>query len=79
MNLKLLESGCNAPGIPGFEDPIQAVVTKSLKKSCDDVHSDRMGNVIGRKESKLRGKYEGTCTGHLCRPGRRNRNGGSQY
>jgi putative aminopeptidase FrvX len=56
MNLKLLETVCNTPGIPGFEDPIQEVVTRSLKKPCDEVHTDRMGNVIGRKKSKLSGK-----------------------
>ncbi|MDP6112777.1 MAG: M42 family peptidase [Planctomycetota bacterium] len=56
MNLKLLETVCNTPGIPGFEDPIQAVVTGCLKKACNEVHTDRMGNVIGRKKSKLRGR-----------------------
>ena len=56
MNLKLMETVCNTPGIPGFEDPIQAVVTANLKKSCEEVHTDRMGNVIGRKKSKLRGQ-----------------------
>ena len=56
MNLKLMETVCNTPGIPGFEDPVQAVVTKSLRKVCDEVQTDRMGNVIGRKGSKLRGR-----------------------
>lgn len=56
MDMKLMETVCNTPGIPGFEHPIQEVVTRNLQKVCNDVHTDRMGNVIGRKKSKLRGK-----------------------
>ncbi len=58
MNLELMTAVCNTPGIPGFEDPIQAVVTRTLEKVCADVHTDRMGNVIGRKESTLSGRED---------------------
>ena len=52
MNLQLLSSLCNAPGISGFEDDIQAVVTEVLKGSCDEVRRDRLGNVIGLKKAR---------------------------
>jgi len=55
MNLKLMKDVCNTPGVSGYEDPVQAVVTKYLEKSCDEVHMDRMCNVIGKKKSKLKG------------------------
>jgi endoglucanase len=51
MNGKLLEQVCNIPGIPGFEDPIQEFVSKNFQFSCDEVHRDRMGNVIGLKKA----------------------------
>lgn len=53
MNLKLMQDICNTPGVSGFEDPIQSIVRANLEESCDEVHIDRMGNVIGRKNSVL--------------------------
>lgn len=51
MNHPLLEQVCNVPGIPGFEDPIQEVVTAALRSRCDEVRRDRLGNVIGYKQA----------------------------
>lgn len=51
MNDKLLEQICNTPGIPGFEDPIQNLVEEMLHPICNEVHRDRMGNVIGLKKA----------------------------
>lgn len=51
MNLQLLSSLCNASGISGFEDDIQAVVIEVLKESCDETWRDRLGNVIGLKRA----------------------------
>jgi endoglucanase len=57
MNNELLERVCSTPGIPGFEDPIQEFVEEMLHPMCDEVHRDRMGNVIGlRKANKPPGK-----------------------
>jgi|GEM_PF-5070773 len=53
MNLKRMQTICDTPGVSGYEDPIQAIVTADLEKSCDKVHIDRMGNVIGRKKSTI--------------------------
>jgi len=51
MNFDLLKRVCNTPGVSGFEDPVQEVVTEALSGCCDDVHGDRMGNVIGLKKA----------------------------
>jgi len=48
---ELLERVVNTPGIPGFEDPVQEVVAEVLRPKCDEVHRDRMGNVIGLKRA----------------------------
>lgn len=56
MTMKMMQEVANTPGVSGYEDPVQAVVTRYLKKSCDAVHTDRMGNVIGKKKSKIKGK-----------------------
>ncbi|MBN2449436.1 MAG: M42 family peptidase [Lentisphaeria bacterium] len=51
MNRELLETVCNTPGIPGFEDPIQQVVRGVLEPRCDEIRRDRMGNVIGLRRA----------------------------
>jgi tetrahedral aminopeptidase len=51
MRTDLLESVCNAPGVPGYEDVVQGIVIKELKESCDSVHRDHIGNVIGIKKA----------------------------
>lgn len=52
MNSKLFESICNAPGIPGFEDAVQAIAARNFKTSCDTVKRDPLGNLIGLKKAK---------------------------
>ena len=49
--MDLLKQLCDAPGVSGFEDPAQKIVTAELKKCCDDVSRDRMGNIIGFKKA----------------------------
>ncbi len=51
MNFELLQQVCNTPGVSGFEDPAQKVVSEALSPCCDDVRGDRMGNVIGLKKA----------------------------
>lgn len=51
MDQQLLERVCNTPGVPGYEDAAQDVVTEVLTASCDEVTRDRMGNVIGLKKA----------------------------
>jgi endoglucanase len=51
LDLELLRRIVDTPGISGFEDEIQALVTHELAGYCDDVRSDRLGNVIGLKKA----------------------------
>ncbi|MBT7302757.1 MAG: M42 family peptidase, partial [Victivallales bacterium] len=53
MKPELLERVCNAPGIPGFEGPIQEIVESALAPHCDEISRDRMGNVIGLKRATV--------------------------
>jgi len=49
MDQDLFERICNAPGVPGYEDEVQGVVTEALEACCDEVRRDHLGNVIGLK------------------------------
>lgn len=49
MNIDLLSRVCEAPGAPGFEDRIRALVLKEIKGLADEVTVDNMGNVIALK------------------------------
>ncbi len=51
MDHALLETICNTPGVPGYEDEIQAIVSEALRSACDEVRRDRIGNVIGLKKA----------------------------
>ena len=45
--MDLLRILSNTPGVSGFEEPVQQVVKAELERSCDSVHIDKIGNVIG--------------------------------
>ncbi len=51
MDMELLRRVCDAPGVPGYEDEAQVVVTEVLRKSCNEVRRDRLGNVIGLRRA----------------------------
>lgn len=51
MDIKLLEKVSNTPGIPGDEERIQKLVMDELKGVCDEVSTDRLGNVIGLRKA----------------------------
>ena len=54
-DLDLLKRLCEVPGVCGFEDSAQEIVTAELKSCCDEVWSDRMGNVFGLKKGTEHG------------------------
>ena len=45
--MDLLKALCEVPGVTGFEDEAQDLVTAELQAVCDRVWRDRLGNVIG--------------------------------
>jgi len=56
FNHKLLKELTDASGIAGFEDEIQVICTRELKKLCKTVTKDPMGSIIGFKPGSKKGK-----------------------
>jgi len=57
--MRLLKRLCEAYGVAGFEDEVRDVVVEELKRLCDEVRVDALGNIIafkrgtGRKRRRL--------------------------
>ncbi len=51
LDFDLLARVCNPPGVSGFEDAVQHVVSTELQASCDEVRWDSLGNVIGLRRA----------------------------
>ncbi len=51
LRIELLERLSNTPGVSGFEDAVQELVSAELRSSCDEVSTDRLGNVIGLRRA----------------------------
>jgi endoglucanase len=56
MNLALLKSLSEAPGVPGREERVRDILAKELKKLFDEVTTDPMGSLIARKKPGKAGK-----------------------
>src|SRR5512145_269073 len=57
MNIGLLKELCQTPAIPGREQALIDLMVRELKRTCDAVEVDAMGNVLGsRKGSKPRAR-----------------------
>lgn len=52
LNLKLLEAICQAPGAPGYEQKIRALILKEVRPFVDEVELDNMGNIYAIKRGK---------------------------
>lgn len=52
FNIDLLKRVCEAPGAPGFEQRIRAVVLEEIKDLVDEVELDNLGNVYAIKRGK---------------------------
>jgi endoglucanase len=49
--MDLLKELCETPAIPGREQSMISLMERELKKSCDEVRVDGLGNVIGVKRA----------------------------
>jgi endoglucanase len=49
--MELLRLLSDTPGVSGFEDRVQQIVLAELESVCDEVRTDRIGNVIGLKQA----------------------------
>lgn len=51
MTVELLRRLSNTPGAPGFEQDVQEIVREVLGPICDEIRTDRMGNLIGVRKA----------------------------
>jgi len=54
LNLALLKTICEVPGVSGFERRIRDLVLREVKDLADEVQVDNMGNVIAIRRGKAR-------------------------
>src|SRR5882724_10774107 len=52
MNLNLLKQLSEAPGVPGREERVRAILEKEAKGLFDDISTDNLGSLIAVKKSK---------------------------
>ena len=52
VNIDLLRTLCETPGIPGREERVRDVIKKEIKGLFDDVRTDAMGNLICRRDPR---------------------------
>lgn len=52
LNLELLEVICQAPGAPGYEQKIRALILEEVRSLVDEVELDNMGNIYAIKRGK---------------------------
>lgn len=46
MQIELLRRLCEAPGLPGAEEPVKEIVVSSLKEFTEEIKEDALGNII---------------------------------
>lgn len=63
--MELLKTLCETPAIPGRESALIEVMLRELKRSCDEVRVDGMGNVVGRKRGRKKGGRRIMLAGHM--------------
>jgi putative aminopeptidase FrvX len=51
--MELLRILSDTPGVSGFEEQVQQIVAAELEGVCDEVWTDRIGNVIGLKRASI--------------------------
>lgn len=56
LNLELLEKICQAPGAPGYEQKIRALVLEEIKPLVDEIETDNIGNIYAIKRGKANKK-----------------------
>lgn len=52
MNIKLLKTLCETPGLPGAEGPVKEVMKREFGKLTDEVTEDAIGNIIAHIPGK---------------------------
>lgn len=52
LDWQLLQRLCEAPGVPGHEERVAAIVHSALQPFVDELRSDAMGNLIGIRRGR---------------------------
>lgn len=65
MNLDLLKQLSEAPGVPGREECVRAILEPLFREAFDDVSTDAMGNLIGTKRSGKAGAKRVLIAAHI--------------
>ncbi|GBD21024.1 Putative aminopeptidase YsdC [bacterium HR28] len=52
LDWQLLQRLCEAPGVPGHEERVAAIVHSALQPLVDELRSDAMGNLIGIRRGR---------------------------
>lgn len=52
VDFDLFAAICEAPGAPGFEQPVRQLIINEIKDHVDSYHVDNMGNLITLKKGK---------------------------
>src|SRR5690554_746524 len=56
MNIELLRSLCETPGVPGREHRIRALIEKEIEGLFDEVTTDAMGSLLAVRRSRSKSK-----------------------
>lgn len=46
MDIELLKALCEAPGVPGHEEPVKEIVRKAFSEFTEEITEDALGNII---------------------------------
>src|SRR2546421_179331 len=65
MNLNLLKQLSEAPGVPGREERVRAIIEREAKKLFDDVSTDNLGSLIAVKRSKAKNAKKVLIAAHI--------------
>jgi putative aminopeptidase FrvX len=65
MNTELLKELCETPAIPGREQALIDIMVRELRKTCDKVEIDDLGNVLGYKKGTKPGARKIMIAAHM--------------
>jgi len=67
--LSLLTKLVEAPGVPGFEDPVIEIILEEIRPFVDSVEVDRLGNIVATKRGSSAGAPRIMLDAHIDEPG----------
>lgn len=65
MNTDLLKELCQTPAIPGREQALIDIMVRELRKTCDQVEIDAIGNVLGYRKGTKPGARKVMIAAHM--------------